>query len=139
MLITSPFSYKIKILIKNMKYTLGTDIIELKRIEHAIERWGERFLRRVYTEKEIERYRGRLPSLAARFAAKEAVIKALQPRDGYIFWRDMEVLTEPGGKPYLNLYGRARSRAEALGIKEIEISLSHSREYALALVLGVRE
>jgi holo-[acyl-carrier protein] synthase len=122
-----------------MKYTLGTDIIEIKRIEHAIERWGERFLHRVYTDREIESYRRKLPSLAARFAAKEAVIKALQPRDGIIFWRDMEVLTAPGGKPCLTLYGRAKSRAEALGIKDIEISLSHSRDYALALVLGVRE
>jgi len=122
-----------------MQYCIGTDIIEIARIEQALERWGERFLKRIYTEQEIARYRKKVPSLAARFAAKEAVIKALYQSDVGIGWRDMEVLSGPGGKPRLHLYGRAKVCADALGIKSMEISLSHSREYALAVVLGITD
>jgi holo-[acyl-carrier protein] synthase len=122
-----------------MGYYIGTDIIEIARIAQAIERWGERFLNRVYTEKEIARYRNKVPSLAVRFAAKEAIMKALYSDDNAIGWQDMEVLSEKGGKPLISLFGRAKSRADALGIKDMEISLSHSRDYALAMVLGVTE
>lgn len=119
-----------------MRQYIGTDIIEIARIEKAIARWGERFLERLYTETELKLYRRRLPSLSARFAGKEAVIKALSPQIGACRWQDIEILSEASGKPYLNLYGKTRDRAKSLGLKQLEISLAHSRHYALAVVIG---
>ena len=81
--------------------TTGVDIIEIERIQRALERWGDRFLRRIYTEDEAAYCRGRPPNLAGRFAAKEAV------------------------------------RAETLGVREMSLSLSHSRNYAVAFVVGL--
>lgn len=115
---------------------IGTDIIEIARIRQAIDRWGERFLRRVYTEPELRLYGRRPRSLAARFASKEAVAKLLGAKGKGISWRDIETLAYPDGKPRLNLYGRARREAGKLGIKEIAVSLSHSREYAVATAIG---
>ena len=120
--------------------SVGVDIIEIKRIRQVFQRHGERFLRRVYTEAEIAYCRGRVPELAARFAAKEAVSKALGTGivgRGGIFWREVEVLPDARGKPLVHLHGRAQDRAEALGLKEFAISLSHSREYALAFVVAM--
>lgn len=120
-----------------MKQHIGTDIIEIARIEKAINRWGERFLHRVYTERELELCRKNLSSLAAHFAGKEAVIKALGPKDRRIGWREIEILSEPGGKPIVNLYGEAQNQAESLGLNSLDISLSHSREYAIAFASGI--
>lgn len=122
-----------------MKNHIGIDIIEISRIERAIARWGERFLRRVYTEPELKLYRKKTPSLAARFAGKEAVIKALSPRDTRVSWTEIEILPEPNGRPRVNLYGRALERATALGLDNLDISLSHSREYAIAFVMGTNQ
>jgi holo-[acyl-carrier protein] synthase len=119
-----------------MKHYIGTDIIEIARIKDAMERWGERFLHRVYTESELSLY-GRSPqSLAARFACKEAVMKLLGAESKGLSWQDIETLSSPGGKPYLNLYRRAKNEANKLGIKEIAVSLAHSREYAIAAAIG---
>jgi holo-[acyl-carrier protein] synthase len=112
-----------------MTQYIGIDIIEIARIEKAISRWGEPFLRRIYTDAELERYRRKPASLAARFAGKEAVMKLLGT--------DIETLSHPSGKPVLNLYGGARSHAAKLGIEEIAVSLSHSREYAIVSVAGM--
>ena len=114
---------------------IGIDIIEIPRIERAISRWGGNFLRRVYTDPELRLYRKKPSSLAARFAAKEAVIKALGKRAS-VSLKEIEVLSEPGGKPLVNLYGRTQSQAQDLGLYGFAISLSHSREYAIALVSG---
>ena len=114
---------------------IGIDIIEILRIEKAIARWGEGFLRRVYTDPELELYRKKLPSLAVRFAAKEAVIKALG-KSTSVSLREIEILSGPNGKPLVNLYGRTQDQARGLGLDEFAISLSHSREYAVALVAG---
>lgn len=122
-----------------MKQHIGVDIIEIARIEEAIARWGERFLKRVYTEAELKLYHKNLPSLAARFAGKEAAIKALSPKPGGIGWKEIEILSEPGGRPAVNLYGRAQNQAKSLGLSRLDISLSHSREYAIALVSGIAE
>ena len=119
-----------------MTLYIGTDIIEIARINQAIDRWGERFLRRIYTESELSLYRKSIPSLAARFACKEALMKLLGTDMMGISWRDIETLACSSGKPRLNLYGRAQSEASKLGIKEIAISLSHSREYAIASAIG---
>ena len=122
-----------------MAHYTGIDIIEIARIKKAVERWGEAFLHRVYTDAEIERYRQKPPSLAARFACKEAVMKLLGTGRRGVHWREIETLSQPGGKPVVNLYGRARRRASRLGLKEIAVSLSHSKEHAIASVVAISE
>jgi len=118
------------------QYT-GIDIIEIERIQKAIARFGERFLRRIYTEAEIELCKNRANALAVRFACKEAVMKLLGTGRRGVCWREIETLAHPGGKPLVNLYGAARKCAEGLGIGEIAVSLSHSREYAVASVISI--
>ena len=117
-------------------HQIGVDIIEISRIRQAVDRWGEHFLKRIFTDSELNSYRTRPESLAARFAGKEAAMKALSPTACTVGWREVEILSEPNGKPAVHLYGKARQRAEDLGLKGLEISLSHSREYAVALVIG---
>ncbi|MBM3157060.1 MAG: holo-[acyl-carrier-protein] synthase [Chloroflexi bacterium] len=117
-------------------YHLGVDIIEIERVQRAVNRYGERFLKRVYTEAELELCRNRVPELAVRFAAKEAVMKALGTGRRGVSWRDIEVLRNKRNAPLLYLHGRARRRAQKLGMNELAISLSHSREYAIATVIG---
>ncbi len=116
---------------------VGVDMVEIARIEGALARWGERFLGRVYTEAEREFCRGRVPELAARFAAKEAVMKSLGTGRREIAWREIEILPNRRGQPLIYLHGRARTRAESLGVLELGISLSHSRELAIACVVGI--
>ena len=115
---------------------IGVDIIEIARIERAVADWGERFLHRIYTDSELKLYRQKPASLAARFASKEAVMKLLGTGWQGAGWKEIEVLSHPSGKPLLNLYGRAQIEAKRLGLKELAISLSHSKEYAIALVTG---
>ena len=115
---------------------VGTDIIEIARIRRAMERWGERFLHRVYTKPELRLCREKPSSLAVRFAGKEAVMKALGTGVKGISWREIEILAEPSGKPLVNLYGKAQNKADSLGLGTLAISLSHSREYATAFVVG---
>jgi len=121
--------------------TTGVDLIEIARVERMLERYGERFLERVFTPAEILYCRGRSAELAARFAAKEAVSKALGvgvrmiAHDG-IHWRDVEVIGDARGKPFIHLYGRAAGRAGELGLTEWAISLSHTREHAIAFVVA---
>ena len=117
----------------------GIDIIEITRIEKAIARWNGHFLLRIYTNAELELYREKVPSLAARFASKEAVMKLLGTGRKGIGWREIEILSLPSGKPAVNLHGRARLKAEELGLKEVKISLAHSREYAIALATAETE
>jgi holo-[acyl-carrier protein] synthase len=116
--------------------TTGVDIIEIDRIQAALERWGQRFLNRIYTEGEIAYCRGRPPNLAGRFAAKEAAMKALGTGLRGVGWKDVEVVRGTGGKPSVRLHGRALLRAEKLGVTELALSLSHSRGYAVAFVVG---
>jgi len=117
-------------------YHIGLDMIEIARIEEAMGRWGERFLHRIYTEGELRICRNRAPALAVRFAAKEAVMKALGTGIKGVGWRDIEVLSNPDGKPLVYLHGGAQKKAEELGLGELAISLSHSRDYAIASVIG---
>jgi len=117
-------------------YRVGVDIIEIARIRGVIDRRGQRFLRRIYTEAELEFCRGRVPELAARFAAKEAVMKALGTGRRGVSWRDIEILPNHRNAPLVHLHGRARRRARRLGITELAISLSHSRENAVASVVA---
>ena len=121
--------------------TVGVDLVKIARLERAVQRHGDRFLGRVFTPAEILYCRGRAAELAARFAAKEAVSKALGvgmrmiARDG-INWRDVEIVGDPRGKPLVFLYGRAAERASELGLTEWAISLSHTREHAIAFVVA---
>ncbi len=115
-----------------MQY-IGIDMIEIARIEKAIARWGECFLRRIYTKPELRLCHKKVPSLAARFAGKEAVIKAIGKG---IDWREIEILAEPSGKPSVHLYGKAQNQVDSLGLDKLAISLSHSKGYAIAFVVG---
>ncbi len=116
--------------------SVGVDLIETERIARALERWGDRFLQYVYTPAELDYCRKHVPELAARFAAKEAVSKALGTGLRGVKWREMEVLSDTRGKPLVRLHGRARKRAEELGLDKFAISLSHSRRYAIAFVVA---
>jgi holo-[acyl-carrier protein] synthase len=120
---------------------VGVDLVEVTRVERALARHGARFLERVFTPAEIVYCRGRAPELAARFAAKEAVSKALgvgmrmMSRDG-IGWHDAEVIGDRRGKPLVRLYGRAAKLAETLELIEWAVSLSHTRDNAIAVVVA---
>jgi holo-[acyl-carrier protein] synthase len=119
------------------RLTVGVDVIEIARVRAVLERHPERFLDRVYTRGEVQHCRGRIAELAARFAAKEAVMKALGTGVRGIGWREIEVLPNRRGNPLVLLHGNARRRADALGLSTIDISLSHSRDYAVASVVGL--
>ena len=117
----------------------GVDAIEIARIAAALERFGERFLRRVYTERERRYSRGRADELAVRFAAKEAVSKALGTGMREVQWREIEIANDTRGKPLVHLHGAAKERATDLGLREFSVSLTHSRELAIAFVVAVGE
>ena len=114
----------------------GVDIIEVGRVRRVAETYGQRFLKRIYTEEEAAYCRGRAPQLATRYAAKEAVMKALGTGVRGVRWRDIEVVRRRGQAPTVRLHGTALARAELLGIDHLAISLSHSEEYAVASVVG---
>jgi len=116
--------------------SVGVDIIEIDRVAATLARFGDRFLQRIYTTGEIAYCRGRAPQLAARFAAKEAVMKALGTGTRGVGWQEVEVTRKRSGEPGIALHGRAATRAEKLGIDRLALSLSHSRHYAVASVVG---
>ena len=121
--------------------SVGVDLVELDRLRRAVERHGGRFLARIYTPQELARYRDRLPELAARFAAKEAVSKALGVGLRHISaqgigWQEVEVLSDDLGKPIVHLSGRAQALAEEQGLHLWAISLSHGRDHAVAFVVA---
>ncbi len=118
--------------------TTGVDFIEIDRVAGVLDRYGDRFLRRVFTPGEIAYCRGRAPNLAARFAAKEAVMKSLGTGFRGVGWRDIEVVRAPSGAPSPRLHGRAMRRAKRLGVTEIAISLSHSRGFAMVVAVATR-
>lgn len=120
-----------------MELTTGVDLIELIRIEGAIQKHGNQFLERIYTEKELSLFRNSLESLAVRFAAKEAVSKALGSGMGEINWREIEILRDDMDAPVLNLHGKAQQRAALLGYRNWSVSLSHTDKYALAFVVAI--
>jgi holo-[acyl-carrier protein] synthase len=117
----------------------GVDLIEVERIANSIERYGDRFLRRVYTDGEIaycSRKRGSAESFAARFAAKEAAAKALGTGISRgVTWNEFQVGRPPGGRPVLELRGRAGQLAKELGVRTISLSLTHTRTLAMAMVV----
>src|SRR5262249_60663441 len=104
---------------------VGVDMIETDRVRAVLAKHPERFLSRVFTPEEVAFCRGRVPELAARFAAKEAVMKALGTGARSVGWREIEVLPDRRGKPLVYLYGGAAERAAIIGLHDIDISLSH--------------
>jgi len=117
---------------------LGVDVVEVSRVQRAVQRWGRAFLARVYTPEELARASGRqAPArLAARFAAKEAVMKALGCGWDRVGFREIEITTDPSGRPRARLYGRAASVARERGVVALHVSLSHGREYAAAVAVA---
>ena len=118
---------------------VGVDVIEIERVRCVLQRHPQRFLQRVYTPEEVAVCRGRVHELAARFAAKEAAMKALGTGARGLAWREIEVLPNRRGKPLLYLHGRAGERAETIGLHAVDVSLTHSDVYALAIVVGLQE
>lgn len=119
---------------------VGTDLIETKRIEESIDRFGERFLERVFTPGEIaycmRKKKNAAESFAARFAAKEAGAKALGTGISRgITWKELEVRREASGRPTLHLSGRAAEMAGGMGVRRVQLSLTHSRDLAMAIVI----
>ena len=118
---------------------LGTDLVEIGRLEESIARFGERFLARVFTPDEIafcRKKKNAAESFAARFAAKEAAAKALGTGISRgVSWQEIEVVRRPGERPEIVFHGRAAERAKALGVANATISLTHSREIAMAVVV----
>ncbi len=117
---------------------IGVDIVEIKRLNEAFNKWGERFQKKVFTSKEIQgcqlRGRAKLAYLAGRFAAKEAVFKSLE---GGISWQDIEILAAKNGKPYLHPGERMKRVMSKKGIKNILISISHDSNYAIAEAIAI--
>ncbi len=117
----------------------GIDLVEIKRIAHSVERYGDRFLNRVYTAAEqayCRRKRQSAESFAARFAAKEAGAKALGTGISKgVNWLEIEVTREPGGRPGLRFHGRAAEIAAGLGVARAALSLTHTNELAMASVV----
>lgn len=115
----------------------GIDIIEVGRVDKVIIEHGHRFLNRVYTQRELIESDGRTPSLAARFAAKEAVAKALGLGIGKVGWLDIEISRTIEGGPLINLHGPAKDQAEEMGLEVWSLSLSHTHEHATAFVVAM--
>jgi holo-[acyl-carrier protein] synthase len=122
-----------------MVYGIGTDLVEIERIKRAISRTGQRFIERVYTEVEQQYCRTQHPPYAcyaARFAAKEAFLKALGTGlRQHMRWRDIEVQRDVLGKPRLHLYGYLREQCDSQRIRYIHLSLSHTASMAIAQVI----
>ena len=114
----------------------GVDMIEVERIARAINRHGDRFFYRFYTDRELAYCGGHIRALAARFAAKEAVAKCLGTGVGDVRWLDIEIVNGARGEPVLVFHGAALLVVEGLGLQEWSLSLSHTREHAVAIVVA---
>jgi holo-[acyl-carrier protein] synthase len=120
-----------------MEMALGIDLILISRVRKVLSRHPERFLRRVFTPEEVAFCRGRTHELAARFAAKEAVMKALGTGARGLAWREIEILPNRRGKPLVYLHGQAKERGETIGLHGIDVSLTHEGDLAIAAVVGM--
>ena len=122
-----------------MIFGIGTDLVQISRIDSLLNRWGTRFLQRVFTEKEVRYCLARKapsPHLAVRFAAKEAFLKALGVGySGGIRWKDIEVVHKPSGRPAIQLHNRTKALCEHCGIEKIHLSMSHDGAYGFVQVV----
>lgn len=117
----------------------GVDLIDINRVAEAIERHGERFLNRVFTEHEQRECNGRMASLAARFAAKEAAAKALGCGIGRVGWTEIEIRSDEMKAPYLVFYGEGERLSKELRLTTWSVSLSHTESQAIAFVVAMGE
>ena len=115
---------------------IGIDIVEIKRLEKTSKRWGKAFLKKVYTQRELDYAHGkRFPyqHLAARFAAKEAIFKALgEVETDFVGWKNVEILNDGNGKPVVHWHGAAEKSRKKRGVRGVVVSLSHTENYAVA-------
>jgi holo-[acyl-carrier protein] synthase len=117
---------------------IGVDLIERTRVMRSYARFGERFLRRVFTPTELEQANNQIERLVGRFAAKEACSKALGTGMITVAWREIEIIRGTGGKPVIHLHGRAAARAQMLGLTAFDVSISDTQDHAMAVVVAVR-
>jgi holo-[acyl-carrier protein] synthase len=122
-----------------MKLASGVDLVDVARIRDAIDRHGQRFISRIFTETEQHESGGRFASLAARFAAKEAAAKALGCGIGDVGWLDIEIRGDENHAPHLYLHGEGRKLAEKLGLSNWSVSLSHTEGQAIAFVVAMTD
>ena len=119
----------------------GIDLVDCRRIEQLVNRYGKRFLERVFTEQEQiagKNYRRQIERLAGRFAVKEAVMKLLGTGWGNgLGWLDVETRNDPRGRPVVNLTGKAKELATQMGIDRVEVSISHTSDYAMASAIAL--
>jgi holo-[acyl-carrier protein] synthase len=115
----------------------GVDLIEISRVSEVIARYGKHYLDRIYTPAELEQCGKNVESLAGRFAAKEAVAKALGTGIGDITWKNIEILGDKQNAPVLRLYGVAEQTARQLGLTEWSVSISHSQSHAVAITVAI--
>ncbi len=120
-----------------MKLATGVDLIEIARVEEVIARHGKHYLQRIYTPAELEYCGKRAESLAGRFAAKEAVAKALGSGIGDVAWKEIEVLGDEQNAPTLTLHGAAQDKAAQLGLTIWSVSISHSQSHSVAFVVAI--
>ncbi len=119
----------------------GIDLLENKRIGELVDRWGNKFLRKIYTENEINycNKKKNIQCLAARFAVKEAVVKVLGTGIGAVAWKEIEVINNAKGKPVVFLNNKAKALAWDLKITKLHISISHEKEYTIAMAIAEKE
>lgn len=123
---------------QGVNIAVGIDIIEVERVRGAYERHGERFLHRIFTEDEIRQCRGKATRWAGRFAAKEAISKALGTGLHGVAWREMEIVQIRSGRPTVRLHGKAKQRAELLGISAFDVSIADLNAFSIAVAVAVQ-
>ena len=119
-----------------MSVSVGVDIVEIERIKKAVSVYNDVFLTRVYTNTELNYCKNKPSRLAARFAAKEAVMKVLGIGALGMNWREIEVVSTENGPPEIQLYGKIKDKASVIGITGLSLSLSHEKKYAVACVIS---
>src|SRR5213080_4904290 len=123
---------------RGVNVAVGIDIIEVGRVQKVFEHHGERFLKRVFTEAEVWQCRDKATRLAARFAAKEAISKALGTGIHGVAWREMEIVQLRSGRPTVRLHGKAKLRAEQLGISAFDVSMSDLAHFSIAIAIAAQ-
>jgi holo-[acyl-carrier protein] synthase len=123
---------------QGVNIAVGIDIIEVERIGKVLAHHGERFLRRVYTEREIQQCQGKVKRLAGRFSAKEAISKALGTGLHGVTWREMEIVQLRSGRPTVTLHGKAKRRAQLLGLNAFDVSIADLAQFSIAIAVAVQ-
>jgi len=124
--------------IQSVNVAVGVDIIEVERVRKVFEKHGERFLHRVFTENEILQSRGKPTRLAGRFAAKEAISKALGTGLHGVKWREMEIVQLRSGRPSVRLHGFAKLRAQQLGLSAFDVSIADLAQTSIAIAVAIQ-